>query len=198
MRSCPAVSGRDCSALERVRSLAASGRSQTKSGSSVTAPRSLPCGVSSAGSACATPAICSSSSAPLGLDLAPARRPASASSRPPGRRAAPLCLLLGLLGLAPVVRGSLHVCGTNDQLAVLGGWIEVAAAKCSSSSPRGSLRWRWRWLRLRMTRWCPAARSGCTQHARERGTGDEDHARERRNTTRMFTPTSCTSRWLSS
>ena len=47
MRSCPAVSGRVCSALERRSRREEVGRSQTNSGSSVTTPRRRPCGVSS-------------------------------------------------------------------------------------------------------------------------------------------------------
>ena len=39
VRSCPAVSGFDCSLVERVSSRLASGSSQTKSGSSVTLSR---------------------------------------------------------------------------------------------------------------------------------------------------------------
>ena len=70
----PAVSGRACSPVERVSSLLASGSSQTKLGSSVTASRSLPCGVSSATSARATPEISSSSPTSDGASCAPARR----------------------------------------------------------------------------------------------------------------------------
>ena len=146
MRSWPAVSGRACSAVERVSS-AAVGSCHTKSGSSVTTSRRRPCGVSWLGSVAATPAIVSSSSASslafaaaprsLGAPATGARR-SSRLLRLDGRRAS----RVARIGRAPR-RASARTTsspasgsgGSRARSALVGG-----AARCEAlRAPRAAL-----------------------------------------------------------